>query len=75
MHTIRHGLVCRASRGRVRVPAGAAQPNGAVAKTAFGVHKQAGKILEYGLLPAHVGGAGLHLLRGSNIFKRINPFA
>lgn len=53
--------------------AGAAIPNGAIAKNAFNVHKQVGTYGKF-LIPLHVGASGLHWARGQQIFARINPF-
>ena len=47
--------------------------NGAIAKQAFSVHKQVGTYGKY-LIPAHVGAALGHQLRGKTIFSRMNPF-
>mmetsp|Transcript_6218 Transcript_6218/g.9004 ORF Transcript_6218/g.9004 Transcript_6218/m.9004 type:complete len:217 (+) Transcript_6218:63-713(+) len=53
---------------------GKEEPVGAVAKQAYQTHKLVGQVLEYGLLPAHIGGAAMHTIRGHKIFARINPF-
>eukprot|EP00927_Polykrikos_kofoidii_P085259 TRINITY_DN9224_c0_g1_i1.p1 TRINITY_DN9224_c0_g1~~TRINITY_DN9224_c0_g1_i1.p1 ORF type:complete len:197 (+),score=24.04 TRINITY_DN9224_c0_g1_i1:162-752(+) len=52
---------------------GKAEPNGAIAKQAFSIHKTLGT---YGkvLVPLHIGASGAHALRGHSIFARINPF-
>jgi len=52
---------------------GAEKPNGQIAKNAFKVHKQAGVFFEY-LVPLHVGGVGLHYLKGEKILSRLNIF-
>lgn len=53
---------------------GADKPNGQIAKNSFWVHKQLGTYGKF-LIPIHVGAAGFHVVRGSNILRRINPFA
>ena len=45
----------------------------AIAKQAFGIHKQAGQIFEY-FIPLHVAGALYHVARGHTIFARIIGF-
>lgn len=52
---------------------GAPTPDGAIAKQAFSIHKQAGVYGKY-LIPMHVAGAAKHVVMGKNIFSRINPF-
>eukprot|EP00937_MAST-01D_sp_MAST-1D-sp2_P003867 g3867.t1 len=47
---------------------------GDIAKQAFGIHKQLGTYGKF-LIPVHVGAAGMHAVRGQQVFKRINPFA
>ena len=51
----------------------AKKANGTIAKQAFSIHKQVGTYGKY-LVPAHVGAALGHQLRGQAIFARINPF-
>ena len=46
-----------------------------VAKQAFFVHSNMGKVLEYGAVPLHVGAVAFHGLRGTNILRRLWPFA
>ena len=53
---------------------GAETPNGSIAKNAFAIHKNIGVYGKY-LVPLHVGAAGLHVVRGQPIFRRVNPFA
>jgi cytochrome b561 len=53
---------------------GAESPNGSIAKNAFAIHKNIGVYGKY-LVPLHVGAAGLHVVRGQPIFRRVNPFA
>ena len=50
---------------------GAAESRGDIAKQAFGIHKQAGQILEYAFIPVHVGAVGFHLIRGQPILARM----
>mmetsp|Transcript_21943 Transcript_21943/g.43581 ORF Transcript_21943/g.43581 Transcript_21943/m.43581 type:complete len:173 (+) Transcript_21943:18-536(+) len=52
---------------------GKAEPDGAVAKQAFGIHKQVGYYGKF-LIPLHAGAAVSHAARGHKIFQRINPF-
>lgn len=53
---------------------GAEKANGAVAKQAFGIHKQAGQLLEY-MVPLHVGAIGFQLaVKGRNILPRMIGF-
>jgi len=52
---------------------GAKEPRGDIAKNAFAAHKQMGQFIEY-MIPLHVGAAGLHLLRGQNILRRMGVF-
>ena len=49
------------------------QPNGAIAKRSFQIHKTLGT---YGkaVVPLHAGAAFFHVARGQSIFTRINPF-
>eukprot|EP01084_Bolivina_argentea_P149513 261176_1 len=46
---------------------------GDIAKQAFWIHKQVGTYGKY-LIPLHIGAAGAHVVKGQNIFLRINPF-
>jgi len=52
---------------------GAAEKNGEIAKTAYGIHKQAGYFFQ-GFLLLHVGGSLFHVARGEAILARMNPF-
>lgn len=52
---------------------GAAEPNGAIAKQAFKVHKLTGQALEY-MIPVHIGAVGFHAMRGHNIMRRVGMF-
>ena len=53
---------------------GAEKANGGIAKQAFGIHKQAGQLLEY-LIPVHVGAVGFQLIvKGRNILPRMIGF-
>jgi cytochrome b561 len=51
------------------------KPNGEIAKKAYGNHKLGGQFLEYVLLPLHLGGTAVHVLKGYPIFARILPIA
>eukprot|EP00164_Ancoracysta_twista_P012553 GFYU01019742.1.p1 GENE.GFYU01019742.1~~GFYU01019742.1.p1 ORF type:complete len:247 (-),score=68.24 GFYU01019742.1:49-732(-) len=53
---------------------GSSTPNGAIAKNAFKIHKNAGQAFEY-FTPIHIGAAGYHAAKGQAIFTRVNPFA
>merc|ERR1712173_555121 len=44
-----------------------------LAFNSYKLHKQVGQFGEYVLVPAHLGGTGLHILRGENILRRMNP--
>ena len=48
--------------------------DGALAKQAYGIHKQAGWFFQYVFLPMHIAGAGADVLKGDAIFARISPF-
>lgn len=52
----------------------AKKTNGAIAKQSFSIHKQVGVYGKY-LVPAHVGAAFAHQIRGQAIFTRMNPFS
>ncbi|KAJ1448040.1 cytochrome b/b6/petB-domain-containing protein [Pelagophyceae sp. CCMP2097] len=52
--------------------ASAENKNGKLAGQAFWLHKNAGQIFEYTTL-LHVGAAGLHVVKGQAIFRRIVP--
>jgi cytochrome b561 len=53
---------------------GAEKANGAIAKQAFGIHKQAGQFLEY-LVPVHVGAVAFQFVaKGRNILPRMIGF-
>lgn len=45
-------------------------PDGNIAKNAFQLHKNAGRIFQY-ILPIHIGATGFHLLKGQNIINRL----
>ena len=49
-------------------------PKPEVAKTAFWVHSKAGQVLEY-VVPLHIGAVGYHAVKGTNVLKRLWPFA
>jgi cytochrome b561 len=53
---------------------GAEKANGAIAKQAFGIHKQAGQLFEY-VVPVHVGAVAFQLaVKGRNILPRMISF-
>ena len=52
---------------------GSAEPNGAIAKQSFSIHKTMGVYGKY-LVPIHVAGAFKHTLQGHAIWSRISPF-
>jgi cytochrome b561 len=52
----------------------AIEKNPAIAKQAFWVHSKTGQVLEY-VVPVHIGAVGYHALKGTNILKRLWPFA
>lgn len=52
---------------------GSAHPDRDAARTLKRLHKSVGQLYEL-LVPLHVGAAGLHYVRGHNVFSRIDPF-
>mmetsp|Transcript_29783 Transcript_29783/g.70811 ORF Transcript_29783/g.70811 Transcript_29783/m.70811 type:complete len:183 (+) Transcript_29783:187-735(+) len=52
---------------------GSAEPNGAIAKQSFSIHKTMGVYGKY-LVPIHVAGAFKHTMQGHAIWSRISPF-
>lgn len=52
---------------------GAEKADGSIAKPAYTYHKQAGNILQY-MVPFHIAGAAVHVIKGQTIFARILPF-
>ena len=56
--------------GRRTTIAGAEKPQGAIAKQAYQIHKQAGPFLYY-MLPLHVGAVGFHVAKGDPILRRM----
>jgi len=48
--------------------------NGTLAKYAYKTHKFLGYYFEI-LAGLHVGAVGMHILKGENVLRRINPFA
>jgi cytochrome b561 len=52
----------------------AIEKNPEIAKRLFWMHSKGGQVLEY-LVPVHVGAVVFHGLRGTNILKRLWPFA
>jgi cytochrome b561 len=53
---------------------GKKEPVGEIAGLAYKTHKWAGQVLQY-LIPLHIAGAGVHVVKGQKVFHRMNPFA
>ena len=47
------------------------EKNGALAGQAFNIHQTTGQFFEYVLLPAHIGGAAFHMIKGQPILARM----